>query len=242
MQSEWEVPEVVGVEASPFHRATPTGGSDPGPEVDEISETIQQIKTRALEEGWQAILSEPDLLKEFSVAFLAKELGIDPPELPTWEERLKAEVREDPDYRQGEIDRMVEGRRQDNLFHWLRRMRQIAEAMAPKREAAHNDAGAEVARAFKELMAGGGLRDLVQAFKAGRMQPADDASPSISDATMVGIAGLARASMEAGQPTPAPVVVERPPEPVRRSVGVPPEALGLLAFGQDDEFIDRPLV
>ena len=92
------------------------GTKTQAPAVDEVSEVIQKVKIWGLEEGWQALLRRPEQLDEFVIGFLAKELGVKPPKLPTWEEGLIEEVRADAEYRRGEVERVVEDRKLDNLL------------------------------------------------------------------------------------------------------------------------------
>lgn len=214
------------------------------PAVDEVSEVIQKVKIWGLEEGWQALLRRPDMLDDFVIGFLAKELGVKPPKLPTWEEDLIAEVRADPEYRRGEIERIVEGRRLSNLLEWSRKLRQFARTMGLKRGADRKEGGAELARTVKEFMAQGGLRDLVQTAaeaygrRSAALQSRPEIDPTASTAARMDNAGN---TTEGAVPPPRPAS-RRPPGPVRRSVGVPPGALGLLGVGQDDTFIDAPLI
>ena len=218
----------------------------PAPQVDEVSEVVQQVRIWALEEGWQRLLGHPDLLDELCIGFVAKELGVNPPKLPTWEERMIDEVRADPEYRRGEIDRIVEGRKLDNLFHQLKKMGRIATGMGWKREEARKDGSGEVAKAVKDFVAGGGLKDLVKAIgEAQRKRAAVQTAGPVpaTTATPPGRpAGESGETKKADSPAPSPPGLVRPRQPVRRSVGVPPEALGLLGLGQDNTFIDQPLV
>ena len=216
------------------------------PQADEVSEVVQQVRIWAMEEGWQRLLRHPDLLDELCIGFVAKELGVNPPKLPTWEERMIDEVRADPEYRRGEIDRIVEGRKLDNLFHQLKKMGRIATRMGWKKEEARKDGSGEVAKAVKDFVAGGGLKDLVKAIgEAQRKRTAVQTAGPVpaTTATPPGRpAGESGETKKADSPAPSPPGLVRPRQPVRRSVGVPPEALGLLGLGQDNTFIDQPLV
>ena len=243
---------------------------------DRMAELKEDLRFDLMELAYQHLQDHPEVFDQLAIGLLCKELGIPVPEMPSFDEQILNEALRDPEYRRREGERILESRmleaehtresmKLDYLLAYLRKVDRITERLGWKRGGKAN-AGSEVAEAIKEIIANGGLKDILEAFKnvghprnpvQGPMgSPGAEPFPEGRHEAGKGAEQRPWPTDQVGENQPPirerqppvskePTVREKPAGaagPQRVDVGVPAEELGLLGLGGDTTFVDRSLV
>jgi len=246
---------------------------------DRMTELVEDIRFDSVELAYQHLQDHPEVFHQFALGVLCSELDIPVPEMPNFDEQILNEALRDPEYRRREGERILESRmlkaeqkldsmKLDYLLAYLKKVDRMTELLGWKRGGKAN-AGSEVAEAIKEIVANGGLKDILEVFKNVRKrrnpaqgrQASTDGEPRPDGRNQAGkgppVAEHWSGPNEQVEEDQPPIAEPQPPSseeprvkknpasgmgPQRVDVGVPAEELGLLGLGGDTTFVDWPLV
>ena len=142
---------------------------------DRMAERKEELKLDLMELGYLHLQEHPEVFNELALGVLCNEIGVQVPEMPSFDEEIVHEAMRDPDYRAEEAKRIMKSRRveaeriaesleKDYLFAYLKRVNSMARMMGFERNAKPS-AGAGLGALAKILLADGGFRDLLEVFK-----------------------------------------------------------------------------
>ena len=150
---------------------------------DRIADIATELKADLMEMAIEHLREHPEVLNELALGLLCKEIGVQIPKMPSFEEEIVREARRDPAFREEEVERIMESRkaeaervaeteRLDYLLSYLKKINIMARMMGHERNAKPSG-GAGLDELMKIVLADGSLRDIVEAFKNVR-QPRND--------------------------------------------------------------------
>ena len=237
-----------------------------------IADLTAEIKADLMEMAIEHLREHPEVFNELALALLCKELDVPVPEMPDFEEEIVREAMRDPEYREkeaarvmesrkAEAERIAESREMDDLFAYLKKVNSIARMMGYER-GKKPSAGAGLDEVMKTLVADGGLRDILEAFKNVRhprnhsqgQQASTGAEPPFAEELPGAETGTQESQVTEHLPSNGPPRLAAPQEPrvmekpvggtgpQRVDIGVPADSLGLLGLRGDTSFVDWPLV
>lgn len=246
--------------------------SEKARQQESIAELKMEITALLLKEGYDQLQQHPELFAEFAIGFLAKELDVEAPTLPSFEEQIIRETMRDPAWREEEAERILDARkveaeriaefqRLDDLLSYLKKVKRTVEVMGYTQDVKPN-AGAGLDELLKTVLADGGLTDILEAVKTARHprspaqapQASPDGEPPHAEEQTEAANGAHDSQVAENLPPNRPPQSPAPQEspirenpgggtgPRRFDIGVPAEELGLLGVGGDTTFVDWPLV